>query len=54
MIIDFPFTVAPATAWGLIIGLDIIQLGVMYILACLFSGLFFYLTMKNKAKKFKT
>jgi len=54
MIIDFPFTVAPATAWGLIIGLDTIQLGVMYILACLFSGLFFYLTMRNKAKKFKT
>jgi hypothetical protein len=41
MIIDFPFTVAPATAWGLIIGLDIIQLGVMYILACLFFRFIF-------------
>jgi len=54
MVVDFPFTVAPATLWGLTLGLDAIQLLVLYLLATLLGGLIFYPTMKKQAKRFRT
>ena len=54
MVVDFPFTVAPATLWGLSIGLSAIELLVLYLLATLLGGLIFYPTMKKQAKRFRT
>ena len=53
MVVDFPFTVAPATLWGMTLGLDIVQLEVLYIVAT-FLGLIFYATMKKQGKRFRT
>jgi hypothetical protein len=54
MVVDFPFTVAPATLWGLALGLGAVQLGALYIVATMIGGLIFYPSMKKQAKKFRT
>ena len=54
MVIDYPWTVAPASVWGLSIGVGAVGLLLLYILATLIGGLVFYPVMKGRAKEFRT
>jgi hypothetical protein len=54
MVVDFPFTVTPATVWGLSLGIDVAQLLLLYLLATIIGGLIFYPSMKKQGKKFRT
>lgn len=54
MVVDFPFTLTPATVWGLSLGLSAVQLLSLYILATIIGGIIFYPSMKKRAKKFRT
>jgi hypothetical protein len=53
MAMDFPFTVAPSVAWGLSLGLNAFQLGVLYLCATLVSCTVYYILLKKHAKRFK-
>jgi hypothetical protein len=54
MVIDFPFILAPATVWGLTLGLNVFLLAVLYVLATFISGLIPYFMMRKQSKKFRT
>ena len=54
MALDFPFTVAPATVWGLSLGLDVVYLGLLYVISTICSALVCYFALRKQAKRFKT
>jgi len=53
MAVDFPFTVAPAVAWGISLGFDPFQLGAFYLCATLVSCTFYFMALRKHAKRFK-